>query len=317
MDSIFSEDELKAQEAAPDAEIEQHEPAEQGGQDRPRGPDGKFLPKEDPDASGDEEGKEKGGTVPQQALHAEREKRKAAEDRERSKDDELAKVREQLDAIAKMREQVAARKPADLPAADDPAALEHLRTRLNEVEQGQTRMSQHMDDTALAQREVQELGNVMVQSEARYRQEKPDYDDAINHVIHMRANELALYGLAPAQIQQTIAEEATEIIRSAVQQGRDPAELGYQIALSRGYQIALSRGYRPAEGDGKTEAKPNGGAQATIDAIARAKASGKSLGAGGGGSPKTLTAEALAALSDDEFEAIYSTPEGKAMIDAL
>jgi hypothetical protein len=311
MDSIFSEDELKAQEAAPDAEIEQHEPAEQGGQDRPRGPDGKFVPKEDSAEAAAEvdEGKDKGSTVPQQALHAEREKRKAAEDRERSKDDELAKVREQLDAIAKMREQVAARKPADLPAADDPAALEHLRARLNEVEQGQTRISQHMDDTALAQREVQELGNVMVQSEARYRQEKPDYDDAINHVIHMRANELALYGLAPAQIQRTIAEEATEIIRSAVQQGRDPAELGYQIALSRGY--------RPAEGDGKTEAKPNGGAQATIDAIARAKASGKSLGSGGGGSPKALTAEALAALSDDEFEAIYSTPEGKAMIDAL
>jgi hypothetical protein len=256
-----------------------------------------------------EEGKDKGGTVPQQALHAEREKRKAAEDRERSKDDELAKVREQLDAIAKMREQVAARKPADLPAADDPAALEHLRTRLNEVEQGQTRISQHMDDTALAQREVQELGNVMVQSEARYRQEKPDYDDAINHVIHMRANELALYGLAPAQIQRTIAEEATEIIRSAVQQGRDPAELGYQIALSRGY--------RPRKATARPKPNRTAARRRQSTRLRGQGASGKSLGSGGGGSPKALTAEALAALSDDEFEAIYSTPEGKAMIDAL
>jgi hypothetical protein len=44
---------------------------------------------------------------------------------------------------------------------------------------------------------------------------------------------------------------------------------------------------------------------------------GKSLGSGGGSAVKTLTAEAVAGLSADEFDAIYSTPEGKAMIDAL
>jgi hypothetical protein len=53
MDGIFTDDELKADQTAPDAELTPQEPAEQGGQDRPRGPDGKFLPtKEETERSG-------------------------------------------------------------------------------------------------------------------------------------------------------------------------------------------------------------------------------------------------------------------------
>lgn len=301
MDGIFTDEELKADEATPATELTPEQPAEQGGQDRPRGPDGKFLPKDEPIVEEvAEEAKDKGGTVPQQALHAEREKRKAAEG-------ELTQLREQLGAIQKMREQVASRKPEDLPAADDPAAVEHLRKRLAEVEQGQTRISQHIDGAALANEEIQQLGGYMQQSEARIRQDKPDYDAAIDYIVKARAGELALYGLTQPQIQQTISEEATDIIRSAVNQGRDPAELAYQLAQTRGY--------RPTE-TAQDQPKPNG-AQAMLDAIEKAKTASKSLGSGGGSAARTLTAEAVAALSADEFDAIYSTPEGKAMIDAL
>jgi len=99
-------------------------------------------------------------------------------------------------------------------------------------------------------------------------------------------------------------------VRAAVAQGRDPAELGYQIALTRGYVPKAAE---------QTQEKPNGsgGAQAVLDAIEKAKAAGKSLGSGGGAASPNLTAEAVAALSPDEFEAIYSTPEGRKMIDSL
>jgi hypothetical protein len=309
MDGIFTDEEIKANEATQATELTPQEPAEQGGQDRPRGPDGKFLPKEEAapapvEAVEGEEAKEKGGTVPQQALHAEREKRKSAET-------ELAALRDQLGAIQKMREQVASRRPDDLPAADDPAAIEHLRRRLAETEQTVTRVTQGMDDARLVNEEVQQLGGYMSQAEARLREQKPDYDEAIDHIVKARAAELELYGLSPAQIQQTISQEAVDVIRTAVQQNRDPAELAYSLAQARGY--------RPAEGGGRqTEAKPNGGgAQAMLDAIENAKKASKSLGSGGGAAVKTLTAEAVAALSGEEFEAIYATPEGKAMIDAL
>lgn len=304
---IFTDDELKAEGTGPETELVETDEQKAERQERERDEQGRFKAKEPAEEvvvpPEGEEGKDKGGTVPQQALHAEREKRKALEA-------EIGPLREQLSAIAKLREQVASRKPEDLPAADDPAALEHLRTRLAETEQQVTRVTQHMDDAALGQQELQQLGGYMQQSEARIRQEKPDYDAAIDHIVKARASELELYGLTPVRIQQTISEEAVEIIRTAVQQNRDPAELTYQLAQARGY--------RPAQGQEQPAAqqKPTGAA-AMLDAIEKARNANKSLGTGGGAAVKTLTAEAVATLSAEEFEQIYSTPEGKAMIDAL
>lgn len=303
MDGIFTDEELKAEAIEPGAEQQPEETAEQKEQ-RERDEKGRFVAKEPGEeqqqAVETEEGKEKGGTVPQGALHAERERRKAAET-------ELKSLQEQLGAIQKMREQVASRKPEEIKADD--AGLEHLTKRLSEVEATTTRIGQERDMANLNQAEMQQLGGFMAQSEAAFRQANPDYDEAINHVVRARAHELSLYGLNQAQIAQTISEEATEIVRSAVAQGRDPAELGYAIAKSRGYQ--------PKQAE--PEAKPNGsgGAGAILDAIATAQSKSKSLGSGGGSAPVKLTAEAIAALSPDEFEKIYSTPEGKAMIDAL
>jgi hypothetical protein len=173
---IFTDEELKAEQQGPEVtatpEAEQQAAEEQG---QPRGPDGKFAPKAEeappaddaPAEQPEEDGKDKSGTVPQGALHAERERRKSVEA-------ELKQVREQIEALAKMREQIASRKPADLPAADDPAAVEHLAKRLAEIEQGQTRLTQHIDTQAVNQAEMQQLGGVMAQSEARFREAAPD-----------------------------------------------------------------------------------------------------------------------------------------------
>lgn len=302
-DGIFTDDELKAEQATVLTEPVAEETAEQKAE-RERDEQGRFKAKEPAEevVAEVEETKEKGGTVPQQALHAEREKRKAAEV-------ELTSLREQLGAIQKMREQVASRKPEEFPAADDPAAVEHLRKRLAEVEQTTTNIAQERDNEALNQRELQQLGGFMHQSETAFREKQPDYDAAIEHVVNARAQELSLYGLTLPQIQQTIAQEATDIVRSAVAQGRDPAELGYEIARSRGYQ--------PKQAEEQQKPNGSGGAQAMLDAIATARAQGKSLGSGGGSAPKTLTIETISALSDEEFETIYSTPEGKRMIDSL
>jgi len=135
--------------------------------DEPAVPDGKFLPKEEPPAAeagaeGEEPAKKGDGTVPAgRALHAEREKRKGSDERATKAEAELAKVRGQLDAIAKLREEVAGRKPEELPAADDPAAIEHLRTRLAENEQRVNRFEQNADNEALANHEIQQLGSFM------------------------------------------------------------------------------------------------------------------------------------------------------------
>ena len=300
-DSIFEEDELAADAAGAEGETGQTS----SGQ--PRGEDGKFVAKQPEEGAGEgdagegEAGDKPGGTVPQGALHAERERRKAVEA-------ELAAARDTLAQIQKFREAAKAKQPEALPGADDPAALEHLRQRLGQVETQQTQFVQREQMAAADQAEIMQLQSVMASSEQAFRAEKPDYDAAIQHVMQARAQELTLYGLSPLEIQQTIAEEATEIARTAVRQARNPAEMGYSIALARGYRPgAVGEGQQPQNGD----------AAAKLNAIAQAQGASKSLGAGGGSAPQALNAEAIAAMSSEEFEALYSTAEGRKLIDAL
>lgn len=299
-DSIFEEDELQAEQV--DAG---QEPLEED--DTPTGPErdeqGRFKakePEEEADPNVNDE-TDAGKTVPQGALHAEREKRKAVQA-------ELEAAKQQLAAIARMREQTNARKPEPLPEADDPAAMEHLRARLAETEQRTVRMEQQRELDAADYAETQQLYGVMASAEAAFRAQQTDYDDAISYLAQARAKELTRYGMSPPQINQVLSEEAAEIARTAIQQGMNPAELAYGIAQDRGY--------RPTQAEAAPPAK-QGGAAATLEAIAKAQGASKSLGAGGGSSGAVLTAEAIAAMDADEFEKLYATPEGKALIDAL
>lgn len=304
---IFTADELEADQTGADVELKADE---QQQETRERDEHGRFKAKEGEEEDGGEGEQQhaddgKTGTVPQGALHAEREKRKASDARADAVEKELAAAREVLAGIAKQRDEIAARKPADLPAADDPAATEHLRTRLAEIERNQTRFGQQQDMQQADARERAELGNIISASDAKFREVQPDYDDAITHLVTARAQELAEYNLPPAQIQAAIVDEVFDIVRTAVSLGKDPAELGYKIAISRGY--------RPAQG----EQKANGKAAETLAAIAAARAGGRSLGQAAGATPQQLNAEAIAALSTDEFEELYSTPEGRVLIDNL
>lgn len=260
---------------------------------RARGPDGKFVAKE-----GDEP--ERHGQVPQGALHAERERRKTAEA-------EAKRFREQLDAIAAMRAQVANRQPEPMPQEVDEAGVQHLRQRLAQIEEQQTRVSQTMDNQRLDQAEQQQLQAAIASSETEFRTAKPDYDDAVQYVIGARAQELTLHGLNPVEVQSAIAEEAQDIVRSAIRQGRSPAEMAYAIAQSRGYRPTQQEAPQPARGS----------AAATIAAINAAKGQSRSLGQASGSTPQTVNAETVASMTDDEFDVIYSTPEGRRMIDNL
>ncbi len=304
---IFSEEELAADalqegdtppEPKADELPEAQQPDPEAADKQPRDETGKFAAKE-----GEDDGKreDKGGQVPQGALHAERERRKTAEA-------EARKFREQLDAIAQMRQQVASRQPEALPAQDDPAQVEHLRQRLAQLEQGQTRITQERDNQRLDQAESQQLQAAIASSESEFRAAQPDYDDAVQYLISARHNELVKrHGLDPVSANLAIAEETQEVVRSAIRQGMSPAEMAYGIAQDRGYRPAQQQQAAPAQG----------GAQRTMDAIAAAKAGSRSLGQASGTTPQVVNAETIASMTDDEFAVIYSTPEGRKMIDAL
>jgi hypothetical protein len=290
-DEIISEEELAAL-AATEEQVEA--PVAEETSEQPRDPEtGKFVKKE-----ADEEGEEKpDNKVPQGALHAERERRKSAET-------ELKKVQEQLAQLGELRRQVQSRQPAPFEKPADDTGLDHLTQRLAEQERNLNRVSQTIDLQQIEAAEQRQIQAVVAQAEAAYRSIKPDYDDAIRHVVQARARELALYGLSPGEINNALGNEVAEIVKSAISQGKDPAELGYAIAIERGY--------RP------TGAETGGGqAQRTIDAVATAKQQSRSLGQAAGSTPQQLNADAIIAMPPDEFEALYMTPEGRKLIDSI
>lgn len=306
---IFTDEELKAADAV---ERQLEEGAEQGtgpggeeaATDQPRDEQGRFAAK---DKEGDD-GRPPEKHVPQGALHAEREKRKASDQRANSAEAELKKLQEQLGAIAKLREQVNARPTPQAPTEQDGGnELDYLKSRLAELEQQTTRVGRTLDNQTLDNQEQAAIHAALSHSEALFRQSTPDYDAAVHYVLNARASELALYGLSPVEVRTALANEVADIAKAAIQQGKDPAELGYAIAQSRGY--------RPESAGAQSGGTGKGAAK--IEAIGHAKAQSKSIGQAAGSSPEQLTAEAIIAMSPAEFEALYMTAEGRATIDAI
>ncbi len=129
LDEILSGSE-PVQERETVAETTVTEPTtEQQIEGQPRGPDGKFAPKAaEPDVTaqtvveGTETHQERPGVVPQQALHAAREKARSETDRAERLEREIAELRGFVQAQAQQRPQApAAEPPKPVEFWDDPA----------------------------------------------------------------------------------------------------------------------------------------------------------------------------------------------------
>jgi hypothetical protein len=240
--------------------------------------------------------------VPHGALHAEREARKA--DRA-----ELAAAREQLDQLKALRDRIAATRAApvepEAPQAEpeDPTGINHLKTRLSQLEGGFRERQTQEADQGVAQQESQILYSGLMQSEAAFRAQTPDYDQAATHLAQARARQLQMMGFQPHEVQQTIADEVLQITRAAIEQGREPAELAYQWAQTYGYS---------------PQAKQEQAVNPMLAAIAQGQKNSRSLANGrGGATASDVNANAVAAMNDAEFEALYATAEGRRLLDAM
>lgn len=290
----FTEDELAAEAATADT-VESAPVA--------RDEQGRFAPVEQIEADPVEEAPhQQQRTVPHAALHAEREGHKATKA-------ELLAARERLSQIDALRDRLAASRatpePQQAPVQqdDDPSGLKHLQERLAGVEATQRQRVEQEQDMGIAQQERQTLFTGLSQSEAAFRTQTPDYDQAAQHLAQARIRQLQMMGLDHADIQQTLADEVLEITRAAIQQGREPAEVAYQWAQTYGYA---------------PQAQQQQAVNPMLAAIAQGQKQSRSLAnARGGASASEVNANAAGAMSEDDFVALYSTPEGRKLIDAM
>jgi hypothetical protein len=242
----------------------------------------------------DEQQKPPDKMVPHAALHEERQRRKelqaqvAREQQERAQQMALLNQRiEQMWAAQNPGPQL--RDPNTDP--DPVGALAHNQ---NLSLQALQQIYNEKQTNAAQQRQVQQVQQLVgwaAQAAADYSKEVPDFGDAYQHVIKMRVGELEAMGMPPQQIKQTLENDELWIYSSAAQNGRNPAEIVYNMAKNTGYTAK------------KADAVP---AEQKMESLQNGVKASKSLGGSGAVAGKP-TAEQLAAMDDDEFAEFKKT----------
>jgi hypothetical protein len=159
--------------------------------------------------------------VPIQALDAERDKRKAAQESARLKDVDLADARARLKQIQEMQRGVLPDANED-PVAATKAVVEIIQQQRNE------------QVTLQQARDVLELSS---QHEANYAREFPEYHDAVKYLHQQVVQEMmAFEGLTQTQANARAAVAAASIAQRALSQGINPAIPMLQLAQLRGWR---------------------------------------------------------------------------------
>jgi hypothetical protein len=81
----------------------------------------------------------------------------------------------------------------------------------------------------------QHLNTVAYNAATQFSQTAPDYRDAYQYALKSRAQELKILGADDTTIPQILKREEMNLIATAVNSGRNPAEAIYEFAKARGY----------------------------------------------------------------------------------
>lgn len=228
-------------------------------------------------------------TVPLAALHEERERRKELQ---RQIEDVNRRADERFNLIA---QKLAASAPPADPAKreiPDPEkdAVGAIRMTAEEVKV-LSDFKRQVEAQAAQGQAIQALFAHASRLETDFEKDNPDFQAASAYLRDSRAREMAAFGVDAYRIQQQIGFEKLQLVQSALQNGRNPAEVIYALAKMRGYAPTRSAGKATAA-DGEA---------AKLARIARGQEAGASLGAASGAAPGKTGIETLLAMSDAEF----------------
>lgn len=227
--------------------------------------------------------------VPHAALHA-----------ERLRSAELARTNAQLmartNAILASRQEVAAPQMPD-PSTNPVEYVQALEARVAELDQRSAQEAQ-----------TRTIDQALQADERNFEAFTPDYGAASDHYVQSRSRELLSF-YTPEQSYQILLNEARQIAQQAWGKGMPAAQAIYQLAQARGYVKDQPSPFRaavtPAAATTPAVAAPAGGPtpQAVVAAVNNGQSAGRSLSSGAGGSsPNELGADALLAMSDEDFQ---------------
>lgn len=160
--------------------------------------------------------------------------------------------------------------------------LEKLSGALANIEQARQQEAQHRIISERTLRDERDFAAV-----------NPDYPVAMNHLIQTRDLELQAMGYDdPKQRSAIISNDAQTIARGAMAKGKSIAEAVYDLAKLRGYA-----------GKAPPKAEPLA-AESKMTMVEDAANAARSLSGGSGAAAAPLSAEALANMSDEDFDRV-------------
>lgn len=246
---------------------------------------------------GDGKTEQKNTMVPHAALEEERQRRKAAEKKAVEAEQNQARLDERMKLINEALEKKANPVIATEIPDPDKDALGAVKMTMEEVKQLK-QFRENFERNQETANQVNMVTNRAMALEKEFMTITPDYNDASNYLIASRRGELSAFGMTDQQIQQQIAQESLQIAITAMQQGKNPSEIIYNVAKLRGYQ--------------KKDGDQNNAGQSEADKIARLEAaqkSNRSLGDINGGAPNNskIDAKTLASMPEKDFAKIMKS----------
>lgn len=218
------------------------------------------------------------GMVPQGALHQERERRKETERQFQELQRQFAEIQAKLNPPP----EIVVPDPVLQPEAFKQFQIDQIKQRAAENAQREQQARE-----SAAEQQIMARVNHDVQ---QFRAMTPDYDQAFQHAVKVRREELAFYGNSPEQVDQQIEVDVRAIVQQAYTQGKNPGQVFYDYAKMRGFSSA------PA-------AQPQAAVQ--VQALAEAQRQTQSLApAGGPSNDGGVTIETLSKMSEAELAAM-------------
>ena len=294
-------EELTAEESALDAAMQAEAPVESTEQDAPESAQQAEQPAEQDAAPEDGE---KVKMVPHGAMHKERERAKSAEAANAELQAQLealqAQMAETAETVKQIKNPVEPPKTLDQQIAELPDQIDDpdgFKAALAALLKPQAEQVGQVQQQIQEQRQRQAVEQHVAQVEQVFREQAPDYDDALNFAMDARRQELKIWGVPEHQIEAAIHNEVAGIINNSIATGLNHAQQVYDYAKLRGYQ-----GPKPAA----TEADRMGKLAAT-------QQSQQSLSAAAGSPSGQYDIATLASMSEAELAKVPEAEIARAM----
>lgn len=192
------------------------------------------------------------------------------------------------------------------PDADPLGAVRALTQFASRYRQQQQQEYQAQQQEAQYTAQKAALTNIMREAETGFREQTPDYDDAVKHLLLSRATELESFGWEKEQIRQQVEKETLDLVWYAQQQGQNPAAIAYAQAQARGYA------FKAPGPEGQAISPPAPKAQAQLEAMKRgAEVPQAPKGGGGGAKAGQVTDDMLMNAKGSEFEKLWARFEAQ------